>query len=79
MTKLAEFIKKQSIMAYMAMGIVCFSLTYYIIVSFGHINEANKEFISRCLDYTNSALILIIGYYFGSARKREIEGENHHG
>lgn len=79
MTKLAEFIKKQSIMAYIAMGIVCFSMTYYIFVSFGKINEENKEFISRCLDYTNSAFLLIIGYYFGSSRKKEVEGDSQHG
>ena len=60
-------------MAYMAMGIVVFSLTYFILVSFVKIPIENKEFVSRSLDFSNAALIWILGFYFGSSRKKENE------
>lgn len=75
MTKLAEFIKKQNIMAYVAMGIVVFSLTYFLFISFIEVKPENKEFVSRCLDYVYSSLAMVIGYYFGASHKKETEAK----
>lgn len=69
MTKLAAFINKQSIRAYMAMGIVMFSLTYLLIVSFINTPKESKEIVILVIGYIMGLTSTVVAYYFGSNKK----------
>lgn len=69
MTKLAAFINKQSIRAYMAMGIVMFSLTYLLVVSFINTPPASKEIVILVIGYIMGLTSTVVAYYFGSNKK----------
>jgi Kef-type K+ transport system membrane component KefB len=69
MTRLAAFINKQSIRAYMAMGIVVFSLTYLLVVSFLDIPTGSKEIVILVIGYIMGLTSTVVAYYFGSNKK----------
>lgn len=69
MTRLAAFINKQSIRAYMAMGIVVFSLTYLLVVSFLEIPTGSKEIVILVIGYIMGLTSTVVAYYFGSNKK----------
>lgn len=68
MNKISEFLKKQSTRAYMAMGIVVFALTYMLFITFIQVPEKNHDLAVQSLSYVQSALFVVLGYYFGSKK-----------
>jgi len=71
MTKLVAFINKQSIRAYLAMGVIIFSLTYLGVVSFVKIPKENINIVVLIIGYIMGLATMILSYYFGSNKKAD--------
>ena len=53
----------------MAMGIVVFSLTYLLVVSFLEIPTGSKEIVILVIGYIMGLTSTVVAYYFGSNKK----------
>jgi hypothetical protein len=69
MRRFADFINKQNIRAYLAMGVVVFGLSYMLFVSYHPVPVSNREITILCLGYIIGLVSSVIAYYFGANKK----------
>lgn len=70
MTRFANFINKQEMRPYMAMGVVFFCLTYLLLITFIPIPKPNHDLVTLSFGWITGATTMILAFYFGSIKKQ---------
>lgn len=73
MTKesIIKFFNKQGVRNYLAFGVVGFTLTYLICITFIPIPKGSTDLVTLSFGWVTGATTMILGYYFGSVKKDE--------